>query len=115
MMQGQQTPTWPPAKKGLEEFEFFEVKKEPSTKRTKALKEIFLDAHVMIDPEFSVLFTKGWKTADGQPHLIRRARAIRYALEDITPVINEHELLVMQKNRYLRGAIPYTSCCEFQS
>ena len=88
---------------------FFEVKKQPSTERTRALKKMFLDAQVLIDPEAAVLYTRGWQQADGQPFLIRRAKALHYLLEQLTPVINDHELLVMQKTRYLRGAIPYTS------
>ncbi len=109
MMRKQQVPTWPPLTHQDANIDSFEVKKQPSTPRTKALKEMFLNAQVLIDPQAALLYTEGWKNADGQPFLIRRARALRYVLENITPVINDHELLVMQKTRYLRGAIPYTS------
>lgn len=109
MIQKHQTPTWPPKKKESDSFSDFEIKKEPSTPKTKTLKNIFLNAQVLIDTEFATLYTKGWKEFDGQPFLIRKARALKYALSKISPVVNEHELLVMQKTRYLRGAIPYTS------
>ncbi|MBF0548150.1 MAG: indoleacetate decarboxylase [Candidatus Riflebacteria bacterium] len=108
MIQKQQTPTWPPMKKELNSFDNMEIHKEPSTPRTKRLKEMFLDAQVLIDPEFATLYTEGWKLADGQPFLIRKAKALKHALSSLTPEINDHELLVMQKTRYLRGAIPYT-------
>ncbi|MBF0499728.1 MAG: indoleacetate decarboxylase [Candidatus Riflebacteria bacterium] len=109
MIQSQQTPTWPPASLNKEGYESFEVKKQPTTKRTKALKQAFLDSQVLIDPEFSNLFTEGWKLFDGQPFLIRKAKALKHALSKMTPVINEHELLVTQKTRYTRGAVPYTN------
>jgi formate C-acetyltransferase/4-hydroxyphenylacetate decarboxylase large subunit len=109
MIRAQQTPTWPPREPAEETFETFEVKREPSTKRTKELKKSFLDAQVLIDPEYTIHYTEGWKKYDGQPFLIRKAKAIKHALEHLTPVINDNELLVMQKTRYLRGAVPYTS------
>ncbi|MCP5102641.1 MAG: indoleacetate decarboxylase [bacterium] len=109
MIREKQTPTWPPIDKKPRDFEPGEVNREPTTGRTKALKEMFLNAQVQIDPQFTILYTEGWKKYDGQPFLIRKARALKHALEGITPVINDHELLVMQKTRFLRGAIPYTS------
>lgn len=109
MIRQQQTPTWPPVEKQKDTFDSFEVLKQPSTDRTKALKEMFLDAQVLIDPEFAILYTEGWRKYDGQPFIIRKARALKHALERLTPMINENELLVMQKTRYVRGAIPYTS------
>ena len=109
MIRAQQTPTWPPREPKEETFESFEVKKEPSTKRTRELKKTFLDAQVLIDPQYTILYTEGWKQYDGQPFMIRKAKAIKHALERLTPFINDNELLVMQKTRYLRGAVPYTS------
>lgn len=109
MIRAQQTPTWPPREPKEETFESFEVKKEPSTKRTRELKKAFLDAQVLIDPQYTILYTEGWKQYDGQPFMIRKAKAIKHALERLTPFINDNELLVMQKTRYLRGAVPYTS------
>ena len=109
MIRKQQTPTWPPIQKDDNDFEPLEIKKEPTTERTRALKEMFLNAQVLIDPESTLLYTEGWKNSDGQPFLIRRANALKHLLENITPVINDHELLVMQKTKFLRGAIPYTN------
>lgn len=113
MIRDQQTPTWPPVPQtegvGKDTFEDNEIQKGPSTPRTQRLKEMFLGAQVLIDPQYSSFFTKGWRENDGQPFLIRKARALKYALQNLTPVINDDELLVMQKTRYLRGAIPYTS------
>ena len=109
MIEHRQVPNWPPKESESEGFSDFEVKKDPSTERTKKLKEEFLNAQVLIDTEYAVLYSEGWKKFDGQPFLIRKARALKYALSNLTPEINEHELLVMQKTRFMRGAIPYTS------
>ena len=108
MIKKQETPVWPAQTPETDGFKEREIQKEPSTDKTKALKQMFLEAQVIIDPESATHYTKGWIENDGQPFLIRRAKAIREILENVTPNINEHELLVMQKTRFLRGAIPYT-------
>lgn len=101
-----QTPTWPPTIEEKEESGFIdrEVKGQPSTERNKRIKQRYLDARLMLDPEFSILFTEKWRECDGEPVLIRHAKAYAYALENVTPSILPDELIVMQKTRYTRGA-----------
>lgn len=103
------TPKWPPTDEELKEDSYItrEVKKEPTTERGKRIKKVFLDSRCMLDPEFSILYTKEWKASEGEPLLIRRARAYKYAIENITPVILKDELITMQKTRYMRGAPVY--------
>lgn len=105
-----QTPKWPLTKEEEQGAEFIsrEVKGQPSTERSKRVKQGYLDARMMLDPEFSILYTKKWRECEGQDALlIRRAKAYAYAIENITPVILPDDKIVMQKTRYMRGAPPY--------
>lgn len=99
---------WPPTPEEQVEGGFVprEIRREPSTERGKRIKERFLNARCMIDPEFAVFYTEAWKKYAGEPLYIRRARAYKYALEHVTPVINEDELIPMQGTRFMRGAAP---------
>lgn len=100
---------WPLSKEEQERegFDLREISKEPTTEKGKMLKKKLLDARCMLDPEFGILYTQEWKQAEGEPLLIRRARAYKYAIENITPVIQPFELITMQKTRYMRGAPVY--------
>lgn len=84
-----------------------EITKEPTTERGRRIRNRLLEARCMLDPEFSILYTEEWKRAESEPLLIRRARAYKYAIENITPEIQPHELITMQKTRYMRGAPVY--------
>lgn len=104
-----QTVKWPPTERELKKEGYIqrEIDKEPSTTRGCNIKQRLLDSRCMLDPEFSLLYTEEWKKAEGEPLLIRRARAYKYAIENITPVILKDELITMQKTRYMRGAPVY--------
>lgn len=82
---------------------------EPSTARTKMLKQRYLDAVITIDCEYIHYLTEAYKQTGGMPVLLRRAWTHKYALEHITPVIRPGELIVGNKTRYVRGAIPYAN------
>lgn len=104
---------WPPesATKVNDEYIPREIIRNPSTERGRKLKERLLNVRCMLDPQFSILYTEEWKKAEGEPLLIRRARAYKYAIENITPEIQPYELITMQKTRYMRGApvyLPYS-------
>lgn len=103
------TVKWPPTleESAKEGYIPREVVKEPSTERGRKIKQRLLSARCMLDPEFTMLYTEEWKKAEGEPLLIRRARAYKYAIENITPVIHPDELIAMQKSRYIRGAVVY--------
>jgi formate C-acetyltransferase/4-hydroxyphenylacetate decarboxylase large subunit len=104
-----QTVKWPPTERELKKEGYIqrEIDKEPSTTRGCNIKQSLLDSRCMLDPEFSLLYTEEWKKAEGEPLLIRRARAYKHAIENITPVILKDELITMQKTRYMRGAPVY--------
>ncbi len=84
-----------------------EIAKEPTTERGRKIRNRLLEARCMLDPQFSILYTEEWKRAEGEPLLIRRARAYKYAIENIIPAIQPYELITMQKTRYMRGAPVY--------
>ncbi len=81
-----------------------EIKREPSTARTKKLKAMYNDATLSLDIERARYFTESWKKTDGQPIEIRRALGLKHVLENLTPTIFEDELLVGHLTRYVRGA-----------
>lgn len=83
-----------------------EIEREPTTERTRKLRDRLLNAKVCLDIEFPYYYTLKWreKEVSGLPPLLRRAIALRHAFSNITPVIRPGELLVMQKTRYMRGA-----------
>ena len=109
MLETGKTVTWPPSEAELDKEGFVprEVIGVPSTERGQRIRERFLNAKCMLDPQFSVHYTKAWQENIGKPLYIRRALSYKYALENIDPVIDPDELIVMRKSRYMRGAICY--------
>lgn len=100
---------WPPTQEEQEKEGYTprEIAKEPTTERGRKIRQNLLNARCMLDPQFSILYTEEWKKGEGEPLLIRRGRAYKYAIENITPVIHQDELITMQKTRYMRGAAVY--------
>ena len=81
-----------------------EIKRDPSTLRTKLLKERYLKEKLTICPERAIFYTESMKETEGQPIVIRRAKAFKHVLQNITSVIGEGELIVGSQTRYVRGA-----------
>lgn len=108
-LKNSKTLEWPPTQEELKSEGFIqrEINQEPSTEKGRKIKKRLLDARCMLDPEFTILYTKEWKKDEGEPLLIRRARAYKYAIENITPSILPDELITMQKTKYMRGAPAY--------
>ena len=88
----------------LEMIEDREIKRGPSSSRTKTLKERYLKEKLTICPERAIYYTESMKETEGQPLIIRRAKAFKHVLQNITPVIREGELIVGNQTRYVRGA-----------
>ena len=110
MLETGKTITWPPAAgeaKGKEEFTPKEVTGKPSTPRVARMFDRYLNSKCRFDSEMPILYTKAWKEHAGEPLYIRRAQAYKYMLENMTPVIQEDEVIVMSKTRYCRGATFY--------
>jgi formate C-acetyltransferase/4-hydroxyphenylacetate decarboxylase large subunit len=81
-----------------------EIKREPSTSRTKMLKEKYLSEKLTICPERAIYFTESWKQTEGEPIILRRAKGLKYVLERITPIVREGELIVGNQTKFVRGA-----------
>ncbi|MGE5457844.1 MAG: pyruvate formate lyase family protein, partial [Methanococcaceae archaeon] len=80
--------------------------------RARMMRERYLSEPLYIDAEYIRYYTEAHKITDGMNPLMRRAECHAYSLENLTPVINEGELFVGSKTRYIRGAIPY---CNYAS
>ncbi len=93
-------------------FEPREIIKQPSTERIRHLRDQYLSEPLMIDPEYIYGYMEAHRKTDGMNVLERRAECHAYALENLTPVIRDNELIVGSKTRFVRGAIPY---CNYAS
>jgi formate C-acetyltransferase/4-hydroxyphenylacetate decarboxylase large subunit len=93
-------------------FEQHEIIKQPSTERIRQLRYKYLSEPLMVDPEYICRYIEAHRKTDGMNVLERRAECHAYALENITPVIRDNELIVGSKTRFVRGAIPY---CNYAS
>jgi len=81
-----------------------EIKREPSTLRTKMLRERYLSEKLTICPERAIYFTELMTHTEGEPIILRRAKGFKYVLEKITPIIREGELIVGNQTKFVRGA-----------
>lgn len=86
-----------------------EVIGKPATPRTEFLKKRYLEAPLMVDIEYIRFLTESHQRTDGLETLERRAENHAYALEHLTPVIHQHDRIVGNKTRFIRGAIPYAN------
>jgi formate C-acetyltransferase/4-hydroxyphenylacetate decarboxylase large subunit len=84
-----------------------EIMKETSTERTQRLKQRYLEAEMRLDLTWPLYITEYYKKTEGQPIVERRAGAFKYALERLTPIIRDDELIVGSQTRYIRGSHPY--------
>lgn len=57
------------------------TQRSPSTERTRGIKARFLETKMMLDPEFTIQYTRSWRRYDGEPLLVRRALAYKEGLE----------------------------------
>lgn len=89
-----------------------EVISNPSTDRVKFIRDRYLSEPLFIDSQYIKYYTEAHSKTDGYNSLERRAECHSFALEHLTPVIREKDILVGSKTRYVRGAIPY---CNYAS
>jgi len=64
------------------------------TKRIEALKEQILSAVPSIEVDRALLITQSFKETEGQPAIVRRAKAIEKILAEIPIIIRNQELIV---------------------
>ncbi|KPJ57612.1 MAG: hypothetical protein AMJ42_04625 [Deltaproteobacteria bacterium DG_8] len=84
-----------------------EIVREPSTERTRRLKQRYLEAEMRLDLTWPLYITEYFKHTEGQPIVERRGGAFKYAIEKLTPIIRDDELIVGSQTRYIRGSHPY--------
>lgn len=84
-----------------------EIKREPSTERTQRLKQRYLEAELRLDLTWPQLITDYFKQNEGRPILERRGGAFKYAMEKLTPIVRDDELIVGCQTQYIRGSHPY--------
>lgn len=91
----------------MSQFTDREIKGTPSTERSAFFKQRYLSSPLMMDIEYIRNLTTSHKQTEGMDYLMRRAVNHAFALSHITPVIHEKDILLGNKTRYIRGAIPY--------
>jgi len=68
--------------------------KQPITQRTKTLRETLLATTPRICHERACLYTQSWKETEGQPVVIRRAKALEKILSGVSIFIRPGELIM---------------------
>lgn len=87
-----------------------EVKGKASPRAEKLIQEYY-DAKLMLDCTFPIEYTKAWEENKGRHPFVRRGLAFKAAFSALEPAIRPGELIVMSRNRYIRGAslVPWTA------
>lgn len=76
------------------------------TDRVKKRREDYQAAKMHVCSERIRLVTESWKETDGQPTIIRWAKAFQRVMEEHPIVIWDSELIVGSATKYVRGACP---------
>lgn len=79
----------------------------PSTDRVKKLLDRLYESRLKIDSERCRLYTEWVRKHWSDPFNTRQGGALKHVLSNLTPVINEGELIVGQISRYFRGTQLY--------
>ena len=78
--------------------------KRPSTGRTMVLKETLLATTPKICPERARLITESWQETEGEPIVVRRAKALEKILTGMNIFIRPGELIVGNHASEVRAA-----------
>lgn len=93
-----------------EEVEDREIKKNVCPRAKKLMQE-FYDAKISLDTTFPYWYTRTWIKEEGKHPLVRRGLAMKSAFAHLDAAIRPDEILVMSRNKYVRGAslTPWTA------
>ena len=71
----------------------------------------FYDAKISLDTTFPYWYTRTWIKEEGKHPLVRRGLAMKSAFAHLDAAIRPDEILVMSRNKYVRGAslTPWTA------
>ena len=75
------------------------------TSRTQAIRDSLFARPRQIDLERALLYTESWRGTEGQPVVVRRAKALRHVLENHEIVIDDHDLLAGNRTRTPRAGV----------
>jgi formate C-acetyltransferase len=75
------------------------------TPRTQVIRASLFARPRQIDLERALLYTESWKQTEGEPVVVRRAKALRHILESHEIVIDEHDLLAGNRTRTPRAGV----------
>lgn len=82
-----------------------------ASERAEKLIDDYYNAKLMLDCTFPIEYTKAWEAAKGNHPVLRRGLAFKAAFSALEPNIRPGELIVMSRNKYVRGAslVPWTA------
>jgi pyruvate formate-lyase/glycerol dehydratase family glycyl radical enzyme len=78
-----------------------------STERVDRLRDRCLNTVPRLDAERAVIVTKAYQETEGEPAVIRRAKALKKILEEMTIFISDDELVVGDKAKTYKGTSLY--------
>ena len=64
------------------------------TERIEKLRKVIIDAVPQVESERAVLITESYKETEGQPTIIRRAKAVEKIFNELPVTIRDNELVV---------------------
>ena len=76
------------------------------TERVKKRRQKYFAAEMQVCAARSKLVTESWKATEGQPIIIRSAKAFEKVMEENPIAIWDDELIIGSQTKYLRGASP---------
>ena len=75
------------------------------SERTQRIKaSLFADPRV-VSLERSILYTESFQMTEGEPIVVRRAKALRHILENHVIVIDDDDLLVGNRSEFPRSGV----------
>ncbi len=78
--------------------------KQPITDRTRKLRDTMVSVTPRLCSERAGLYTESWKETEGEPRVIRRAKALKKILEGMSIFIRRGELIVGNQASDVRAA-----------
>lgn len=85
-----------------------------STERAHRLRERLMNTVPRLDAERAVLVTQSYQETEGEPSVIRRAKALEKILNEMTIFIADDELVVGDKAKTYKGASLYPEYCTIE-
>ena len=78
-----------------------------TTERISRLRERYMSTVPSIDSERAILVTKSYQETEGEPNVLRRAKALKKIFEEMTIFIPDDQLLVGNQSKLYRGGVVF--------